>query len=641
MVTMAPSTATGRQFTMSGFVGGWALRLLDDGGPGGQELGQGRVRGRRGGGATRRRGGRGRGADGARRSSGRCGASGVGAGTAGPAAFADDVRPESAVARRQRAPGWRRSGVGRRWCGRDRHRRRRRVGLDRLACRAGWRWARDGSRASCAGRRIDGRSCREHRQLQLEAEAADAGPVRVDGDQPTAGVGEGGRVVPGRVRVGGRRDELDPDGLDRLVEQRPDVTPALVELVEQGDARRAVAADEVVDERLDDLGVGEAEEVANGRLVDPVGCRGQELVQHRLGVAHPTGGETGDEVDRGRIGLATVGGEDAAQLALDLRHGQTADVVTLEPRQDGRGEGRRLGRGEHEDDEVGRFLERLQERVPGVLGDLVRLVEDVDLAPQVARRIRQALAQVTDRVDAAIAGGVDLDQVEGRPLTDRDARRAGVAGVAVAQVGAVDGLGEDPGERRLARPARTDEQDGVADPVGPDGVPQRLDDGFLADDLGERLGPPAAIDGLVRDGRRHDLLRSGRTREVEMPCTLRRPERSRAHHDERLGPGRSAAPDDDRLVLLPSGPDTVRGSPLRGTRSSTSRRRAASENGDLGRGFSPAGADCRYRAPLVPRLARLGKDTPCLGLGPAGEWRRGRDSNPRRVSPNRISSAAP
>ena len=80
-----------------------------------------------------------------------------------------------------------------------------------------------------------------------------------------------------------------------------------------------------------------------------------------------------------------------------------------------------------------------------------------------------------------------------------------------------------------------------------------------------------------------------------MPCTLRRPTRSRAHRDGRLGPGRSAAPDDDRLVLLPSGPDTVRGSSLRGTRSSTSHRRAATENGDLERGFSPAGADCRLQ----------------------------------------------
>src|SRR3990172_7938717 len=39
------------------------------------------------------------------------------------------------------------------------------------------------------------------------------------------------------------------------------------------------------------------------------------------------------------------------------------------------------------------------------------------------------------------------------------------------------------------------------------------------------------------------------------------------------------------------------------------RRAGASERGDLGEEFSPAGADCRYRAPLVPRLARLTKDT--------------------------------
>ena len=57
-------------------------------------------------------------------------------------------------------------------------------------------------------------------------------------------------------------------------------------------------------------------------------------------------------------------------------------------------------------------------------------------------------------------------------------------------------------------------------------------------------------------------------------------------------------------MLLPSGPDTVRDSPLRGTRSSTSPGPAASERGDLGMEFSPAGADCRFRAPLVPRLAR-------------------------------------
>ena len=250
------------------------------------------------------------------------------------------------------------------------------------------------------------------------------------------------------------------------------------------------------------------EEVADVGLVDPVGRRRQELVEHRFGVAHPAGGEPGDEADGRRLGLAAVGGEDPGELALDLGDGQAPDVVALEARQDRRREARRLGRGEHEDDEVGRLLERLQERVPGVPGDLVRLVEDVDLAPELAGRIRQSLAQVADVVDAAVAGGIDLDQVEGRPLADRDAGRAGVAGVAVLQVGAVDGLGQDPGERGLAGPARPDEQDRVADALGSDGVAERLDDGFLADDLAEGLGAPATIERLMRDGRRHGLLRS-------------------------------------------------------------------------------------------------------------------------------------
>ena len=45
------------------------------------------------------------------------------------------------------------------------------------------------------------------------------------------------------------------------------------------------------------------------------------------------------------------------------------------------------------------------------------------------------------------------------------------------------------------------------DPVGPDGVAERLDDGLLADDLGEGLGAPAAVERLVRDGRASGLGR--------------------------------------------------------------------------------------------------------------------------------------
>src|SRR4029453_3573849 len=50
----------------------------------------------------------------------------------------------------------------------------------------------------------------------------------------------------------------------------------------------------------------------------------------------------------------------------------------------------------------------------------------------------------------------------------------------------------------------------------------------------------------------------------------------------------------------------------------------------LGRGFSLAGADCEYRAPLPPRLARPHSITfgPPSGF-PSRIWRRGRDLNPR------------
>ena len=104
-------------------------------------------------------------------------------------------------------------------------------------------------------------------------------------------------------------------------------------------------------------------------------------------------------------------------------------------------------------------------------------------------------------------------------------------------------------------------------------------------------------------------VRSGGHAKRELPCTLRRRRHTWAHRGERLGPGRSAAPGEQRLTLLPSGPDVVHASPLRGTRSSTSFTPPASACAGLGRGFSPAGADCRYRAPLVPRLARQRDDS--------------------------------
>src|SRR5690606_12716713 len=75
----------------------------------------------------------------------------------------------------------------------------------------------------------------------------------------------------------------------------------------------------------------------------------------------------------------------------------------------------RLRGREDEDHPRRRLLEDLEERVPRLAGEHVGLVDDVDLvAPLLGRRVHGALAQVARVVDAAVRGGVDLDDVERR-----------------------------------------------------------------------------------------------------------------------------------------------------------------------------------------------------------------------------------
>jgi hypothetical protein len=75
----------------------------------------------------------------------------------------------------------------------------------------------------------------------------------------------------------------------------------------------------------------------------------------------------------------------------------------------------------------------------------------------------------------------------------------------------------------------------------------------------------------------------------------------------RLGPGLPAAPESYRLALLPPGSDAVRRLPVRGTWPSTLRAPAQAPKSSAPRAvFGPAIADCGFREPLAPHLARPG-----------------------------------
>ena len=79
----------------------------------------------------------------------------------------------------------------------------------------------------------------------------------------------------------------------------------------------------------------------------------------------------------------------------------------------------------------------------------------------------------------------------------------------------------------------------------------------------------------------------------------------RRYSCRQLSLGCPAAHEMIHLMLLPSGPDMVHGFPLRRTQTSTLRAWGRLYNTrSLEKGFSLAEADCKYRAPLIPHLAR-------------------------------------
>ena len=124
----------------------------------------------------------------------------------------------------------------------------------------------------------------------------------------------------GRVGAAAERcRESGADELDRLVEDDAEVPAAVLQLVEDRDPAGRVAVGQRRDQPLDRFRVGQAEQVAHAGLGDAAAGRREELVEHRLRVAHAAGSEAGDEVDRGRLGLDRLGREDPLELALDLR----------------------------------------------------------------------------------------------------------------------------------------------------------------------------------------------------------------------------------------------------------------------------------------------------------------------------------
>ncbi len=160
---------------------------------------------------------------------------------------------------------------------------------------------------------------------------------------------------------------------------------------------------------------------------------------------------------------------------------------------------------EHEDGPVRGLFEGLEERVPGGVGDLVRLIEDDDLVLALVGGTGLNLGgEEACVVDAAIGGGIDLLDIEGvglledgvfltRSRGDLAAVDAAAARLFGGALGAANGRaavergGEDARDGGLADAAMAGEDVAVGDAVLGERVEQGAGDVVLPDDVREEL----------------------------------------------------------------------------------------------------------------------------------------------------------
>ena len=315
-------------------------------------------------------------------------------------------------------------------------------------------------------------------------------------------------LSPQAVRIGGAEDEGIGNLADGLHHQE---VAQVAEHVARELCRIASRVRQPLDplqyglgilggDRVDDLeelvGPADPENREHPVHVDVGAAVGDELVERSEGVAEASLGGAGDQGDGAVVDLDALRDGHATDDLRDLVEPRAGEIKALAAVRDRRHHLVGFGGRQHEDRVGRRLLEGLEEGVPRLLGQHVRLVEDVDLPAAGRGRVGNALAQVADVVDRPVRGSVHLDHVHRRARRDRHAGLALPAGRdRGATLLAIERAGENLRHRRLPGPTRPDEQVGVMNLVLLDRIAQGADHVLLPDDLVEGPWAVAAVEG--------------------------------------------------------------------------------------------------------------------------------------------------
>ena len=318
------------------------------------------------------------------------------------------------------------------------------------------------------------------------------------------GLQQGGPESGGdALAVGGRvefRDQQGAQAADEFAEELREFAAAFGFLLDEREGGGVVAGEQGLREGGDFFAGGETENIEHVGLVDRVAAEGDELVEHRLGVAHAAVGALGDGPGGGFFeGDAFLAG-DVEQVLRNRFRRDRPQVEALAAGEDGGQDLVRLGGGEDEFHVRRWFFERLEQRVEGGVREHVDLVDVENLELPAGGGEAHGLAQVADLLDAVVRGTVDFEHVERATFGNLDADVLLGVEVGFRAVGAVERLGENPRGGGLPGAPRADEKIGVGQPFLGDGVAKGPDDVVLSEDVVEGFGSVFAGEDLITHG---------------------------------------------------------------------------------------------------------------------------------------------
>ena len=164
---------------------------------------------------------------------------------------------------------------------------------------------------------------------------------------------------------------------------------------------------------------------------------------------------------------------------------------------DGPGHLVQLGRGQDEDHVLGGLFQSLEQRVECLGGEHMNFIDDEDLVAIPRRPVPDAFPQLTNLVNAAVGGRIDLENIDGLARGHFPAGSAVVTGIDGGALPAVQRLGQNPGRGGLAHSPCPGKQIGMGDAILGDGVLEGLRRGSLPHDFSKGLRPPLAGQNLV------------------------------------------------------------------------------------------------------------------------------------------------